>query len=166
MDKHKAIAIPVCGNQFLVVKDRRYNEWTFVTGGCRKREVINPLRCAVRELEEETRGTVNITKGTYSYFQFTTEHGFTYHVYIIDTSFDENQRKMLIQKFEEERIKMDTHQMEFKKPYDENTQLDFDTLDGIKKRNVWPLIDRHVLENPKFYEALRAKRQVFSLARY
>lgn len=166
MDRHKAIAIPVCGKHFLVVKDRRFNEWTFVTGGCRKREVINPLRCAVRELEEETRGTVNLKAGTYSYFQFTTDQGFTYHVYIIDMPLDEDQRMNLIKRFDEERIKMDTHQMEFRKPYDENTHLDFDTLEGIKQRNVWPLIDRHVLENPKFYEALRANRQVFSLARY
>lgn len=167
MDKHKAIAIPVCGKHFLLVKDRRFSEWTFVTGGCRKREVINPLRCAVRELEEETRGLVNISKGTYSYFHFTTDQGFTYHVYIIDApQIDETQQKIMIQKFDEERIKMDTNQTEFRKPYDENTHLDFDTIEGIKKRKLWTLIDHYVLENPKFYEALRAKRHVFSLARY
>ena len=82
----------------LIVHDRRYQEWTFVTGGCRRREVINPLRCAVRELEEETRGTVNLKRGTYSYFQFATKYKgpgdseadieddvtSIYHVYVID----------------------------------------------------------------------------------
>jgi len=68
MEKHKAIAIPVSfindRPYFLLVHDRRYKEWTFVTGGCRKREVYNPIRCAVRELEEETRGILNLKKGT------------------------------------------------------------------------------------------------------
>jgi 8-oxo-dGTP pyrophosphatase MutT (NUDIX family) len=48
---------------FLIVHDRRYREWTFVTGGCRRREVYNPLRCALRELEEETRGLIKLKKG-------------------------------------------------------------------------------------------------------
>ena len=63
-ERHKSIAIPVSiiDNKpyMLIVHDRRYQEWTFVTGGCRRREVLNPLRCAVRELEEETRGTINL----------------------------------------------------------------------------------------------------------
>lgn len=166
MDRHKAIAIVTSGKQFLIVKDRRFNEWTFVTGGCRKREVINPLRCAVRELEEETRGIVNITHGTYSYFNFVTDQGLVYHVYIIDASFDKDQMDNIIKSFDEERHKMDTNQTEFRKPYDENTHLDFDTLEGIKKRNIWPLIGNHVLDNPEFYRALVANRQTFSLVRY
>ena len=61
---HKAIAIPVIyidGEfKFLIVKDKRFKEWTFISGGCRKREVFNPIRCALRELEEETRGILNL----------------------------------------------------------------------------------------------------------
>jgi ADP-ribose pyrophosphatase YjhB (NUDIX family) len=166
MDRHKAIAIPVSGSEFLIVKDRRYNEWTFVTGGCRKREVLNPLRCAVRELEEETRGTLNLKTGTYSYFNFKTDQGYMYHVYIIDLPLSGTEKEQIVKKFDEERHKMDTNQMEFKKQYDENTHLDFDTLDGIKQRTLWPLIKRHVLDNPEFYSALRANRQTFSLGRY
>ena len=98
-EKHKAIAIPVSFTddkpyKFLTVRDRRYGEWTFVTGGCRKSEISNPLKCALRELEEETRGTVNIKAGYYSYFNFNylpTTSNFdkkveevTYHVYILD----------------------------------------------------------------------------------
>lgn len=166
MDRHKAIAIPVVGSQFLIVKDRRYNEWTFVTGGCRKREVLNPLRCAVRELEEETRGILNIKTGTYSYFSFKNEQEFMYHVYIIDLPLTDTEKKTMIEKFDEERIKMDTHQTEFRKQYDENTHLDFDTIDGIKHRNMWPMITKYILENPDFYAALRANRQSFSLVRY
>jgi 8-oxo-dGTP pyrophosphatase MutT (NUDIX family) len=166
MDRHKAIAVVTSGSQFLIVKDRRFNEWTFVTGGCRKREVINPLRCAVRELEEETRGIVNLTHGSYSYFNFTTDQGLVYHVYIIDVPMTTEQMDTIVKNFDEERHKMDTNQTEFRKPYDENTHLEFDTLAGIRRRNVWPLIGKHVLDNPEFYQALRANRQTFSLVRY
>ena len=99
-ERHKAIAIPMSTvndvPHFLVVHDRRYREWTFVTGGCRRREILNPLRCAVRELEEETRGMINLKRGSYSYFKFITntpeprdiEDGVDvvniYHVYVFD----------------------------------------------------------------------------------
>ncbi len=66
--KHKAIAIPVIRtqgqeSQFLVVRDRRFKDWIFVTGGCRRREIPNPLRTALRELEEETRGVISLKRG-------------------------------------------------------------------------------------------------------
>ena len=166
MEKHKAIAIPVCfindKPHFLLVHDRRYKEWTFVTGGCRKREVYNPLRCAVRELEEETRGLVNLKDGTYKYFKFTTDEGAIYHVYIFDTvKLDE---PGLVTKFLDEKHKMDTQQMSFRKNYDENDFLEFDTLEGISQRKIWPLITKYVIQNPEFYYALRSsERQSFSL---
>lgn len=166
MEKHKAIAIPVSyindKPHFLIVHDRRYKEWTFVTGGCRKREVYNPLRCAVRELEEETRGLVNLKDGTYKYFKFTTDEGAIYHVYIFDTvKLDE---PGLVNKFLNEKHKMETQQMAFRKNYDENDFLEFDTLEGIAQRKIWPLITKYVIQNPEFYYALRSsERQSFSL---
>ena len=99
-ERHKAIAVPVTmiGDRphMLIVHDRRYKEWTFVTGGCRRREVYNPLRCAIRELHEETRGIIDVKSGSYTYFRFTTNYkgpGDTeadadtvsvYHVYVLD----------------------------------------------------------------------------------
>ena len=70
MKKYKAIAIPVTFEddrpRFLTVRDRRFKDWIFVTGGCRRREIYDPLRCALRELEEETRGVVSLKKGEYT----------------------------------------------------------------------------------------------------
>ena len=64
MKKYKAIAIPVSfvdgKPRFLTVRDWRFKEWIFVTGGCRRREIYNPIRCALRELEEETRGVISL----------------------------------------------------------------------------------------------------------
>ena len=74
-ERHKAIIIPVVLQdkgppKFLTVRDSRHQEWIFVTGGCKKSEVDNPLRCGLRELEEETRGTFNIKSGSFTEFEF------------------------------------------------------------------------------------------------
>jgi len=172
--RHKAIAIPVSyidsKPYFLVVHDRRYKEWTFVTGGCRRREVYNPLRCAVRELEEETRGTINLKKGSYSYFKFNNQDPEdqvtnVYHVYIFDVPMTHIEHKHIVKRFVEEKEKMETRQMAFRKNYDENDQCEFDTLEGISKRtNLWSMIRNKVVQNPEFYHALNtATKQSFHL---
>ena len=75
-ERHKVLAIPVTFTdekpKFLTVRDRRFKEWLFISGGCRKREVSNPIRCALRELEEESRGTMNVKSGVYNSFTFET----------------------------------------------------------------------------------------------
>jgi len=74
MKKYKAIAIPVSFHdekpRFLTVRDARFKDWIFVTGGCRRREIMNPIRCALRELEEETRGVIALKNGEYTEFKF------------------------------------------------------------------------------------------------
>jgi hypothetical protein len=59
---------------------------------------------------------------------------------------------------------MDLKQMCFRKQYDENDFMDFDTLEGMQKRRVWPMITQHVIQNPEFHTALNSvNRQTFSL---
>jgi hypothetical protein len=163
---HKAIAIPVTyinGEwKFLVVRDKRYKEWTFVTGGCRKREVFNPIRCAIRELEEETRGIINLKRGTYNYFRFrnrvdTLEES-VYHVYVFFVNISTEDMKNIVDKFKEEKHKMDTNQTSFKKNYDENDYIEFTTLGEFKLKNVWKMIDDNVIQNPDFYSALHSSK--------
>ena len=64
MKKYKAIAIPVSfvddKPRFLTVRDRRFKEWIFVTGGCRRREIFNPIRCALRELRRRDSWCVSL----------------------------------------------------------------------------------------------------------
>ena len=64
---HKAITVLVVPDEkeptrYLTVCDKRWDDWTFVTGGCRKREVGWPIRTALRELEEESRGVIAISE--------------------------------------------------------------------------------------------------------
>ena len=170
-ERHKAMAIPVSTindvKHFLVVRDRRYKEWTFVTGGCRRREIFNPLQCAVRELEEETRGTINLKKGSYSYFKFITdtpeprdiEDGVSahnvYHVYLFDLPMNENDHGTIIRQFTNEKDKMESSRVPYRRNYDENDDCSFETLDAFTNRqNIWPMVRTHVLENPEFQQAL------------
>jgi len=170
-ERHKAIAIPMSTvndtPHFLIVHDRRYREWTFVTGGCRRREVYNPLRCAVRELEEETRGTINLKKGAYTYFKFVTdtpeprdiEDGVEvlnhYHVYVFDLPMTSIEHRHIVRRFTDEKEKMEGQLVPFRKNYDENDDCKFETLDSISKRpNLWPMIRQHVIGNPEFHQAL------------
>lgn len=174
--RHKSIAIPVTmiGNRphMLIVHDRRYKEWTFVTGGCRRREVYNPLRCAIRELHEETRGTIDMKRGAYAYFRFSTDYkgpGDTeadadtisvYHVYVLDLPMSPGEQTNVIEQFNDQRTKMETNQVPFKKNHDENIEMRWDTLEGISDRkDLWILIRECVLNNPDFKKALDASHK-------
>jgi 8-oxo-dGTP pyrophosphatase MutT (NUDIX family) len=181
-ERHKAMAIPVSTvngvKHFLLVRDRRYKEWTFVTGGCRRREIFNPLQCAVRELEEETRGTINLKKGSYSYFKFVTdtpeprdiEDGVTahntYHVYIFDLPMTEIEHGSIVRQFTTEKDKMESSRVPYRRNYDENDDCSFETLDTIANRpNIWPMIRTHVLDNPEFHQAIDNLKTNFNLGK-
>jgi 8-oxo-dGTP pyrophosphatase MutT (NUDIX family) len=153
---------------FLLVHDRRYREWTFVTGGCRRREVYNPLRCAIRELEEETRGVINLKRGSYSYFKFVTdtpeprdvEDGVTvlnhYHVYVFNLPMTAIEHRHIIRRFMDEKVKMEMGHMPFRKNYDENDDCKFEPIEEISGlANLWPMIRDHVITNPDFIQAIQ-----------
>jgi len=52
--RYKAIVIPIIKTKYVVVKDSKFNEMTFVVGGCKRNEHV--INCGLRELYEETRG--------------------------------------------------------------------------------------------------------------
>jgi len=127
------------------------------------------LRCAVRELEEETRGIINLKKGTYSYFSFSfKDHdGITnvYHVYVFDMPMTPVEQTHIVRRFNEEKLKMEGREVPFRKNYDENDAAEFDTLEGIPKRgNLWDMIRTYVIKNPAFHQVLREpEKQQFIL---
>lgn len=186
-ERHKAIAIPVSFTEgkprFLTVKDRRFKEWIFVTGGCHRREVHNPLKCALRELEEETRGVVNIEQGTYSEFVLTcknhspedinkdkkdgVEVTLIYHIFIIDYNVPRSRQIDQIRRFDEAKYRMDErkrNKLPIKKTYDENDAMSYDTLEEFSRKKKWDFITKSVLENPDFLVALNTlNRKRFSL---
>ena len=175
MERHKSIAVPVTRDceggppKFLLVHDRRYKEWTFVTGGCRRREILNPLRCAIRELEEETRGIINLKKGSYSYFSFSFRDAEgvnnVYHVYVFEMPWANGEQSHIVKRFNEEKYKMEGREVPFRKNYDENDGCEFDTLDGISgRRDLCEMIRTHVIRNPAFHQVLATpEKQTFFL---
>ena len=176
-ERHKAIVVLVSfvddKPRFLTMRDRRFKEWIFVTGGCRKKEITNPLRSALRELEEETRGVINLKRGVYNSFDFSVkstemdEVGVTlvYHVYVIEYNVPRNVQLTLISRFNEEKEKTELRKKEHlpvRRCYDENDIMSFDTLEEFNSRTQWPFIIDNVLKNPNFVHALAStNRQPF-----
>jgi hypothetical protein len=175
MKKYKAIAIPVSfadgKPRFLTVRDTRFKDWIFVTGGCRRREIVNPIRCALRELEEETRGVVALKNGQYTEFKFTVKESPTvdleYNVFIFFVNFSRSEQQGQIKKFYEEKQKMaikKSLRQPIKKTYDENDFMSYDTLEEFNSRKRWKLIVDNVLRNPEFYACISSlNRKTFSI---
>jgi hypothetical protein len=165
------------------VRDRRFKEWLFISGGCRKREVSNPIRCALRELEEETRGVVNIKSGIYTSFIFeTTERSheeleedrrngvnitIVYHVFIFFIKIGTFEQQDIIRKFNREKALVEIRKKDklpIKRTYDENDFMSFDTLETFNRKNRWDLIVSNVINNPDFYTALNSlNRKSFNI---
>lgn len=175
MKKYKAIAIPVSfvddKPRFLTVRDWRFKDWIFVTGGCRRREILNPLRCALRELEEETRGVVSLKNGEYTEFKFTVKESPTvdleYNVYIFFVDYNRAEQHSQVKKFYEEKQKTSLKKLmnqPIKKTHDENDYMSYDTLEEFNVRKRWKLIVDNVLKNPQFYACITSlNRKTFSI---
>lgn len=175
MKKHKAIAIPVTftGDKpiFLTVRDRRFKDWIFVTGGCRRREITNPIRCALRELEEETRGVISLKKGEYTSFKFIDKESPTvdleYNVFIFFVNYSKSEQNELIKKFNEEKQKTNLKKIQkqsFKRTYDENDFMTFETLHEFSSKKQWDRIYKYILSNPEFYACVQTlNRKTFTI---
>ena len=165
MKKYKAIAIPVSfadeKPKFLTVRDKRFKDWIFVTGGCRRREINNPLKCALRELEEETRGIVNLKSGEYTHYVFTVKESPTvdlvYNVFVFFVDYKRNEQSAIINKFYEEKYRTSIKKLNkqpIKKSHDENDYISFDTLEEFATRKRLDLIVNNVIKNPEFYSCI------------
>ena len=175
MKKYKAIAIPVTfadgKPRFLTVRDRRFKDWIFVTGGCRRREIFNPLRCALRELEEETRGVVALKKGEYTEYKFIVKENATtelvYNVFVFFVDYSRNEQCGLIKKFYEEKQKTQLkkqNKQPIKKTFDENDYMSFDTLEEFNVRKRWTRIIDNVIKKPEYYACFSSmNRKTFSI---
>ena len=173
-ERHKCVVIPIVHSEkgpikILTVRDKRFKEWTFITGGCRKREIPDPLKCAMRELEEETRGTFAITTEIYKYFKFKTkirspeelerdrreniDVTCVYHVYIFSMNIPTIQQTNIINQFEVEKEKMEVrkrNKLPIKKSNDENDYMSFDTYDDFMSKRIWDFIHKQVILHPEF----------------
>ena len=176
-ERHKCVVIPIVHSEgpvrFLTVRDKRFKEWTFITGGCRKREINDPLKCAIRELDEETRGAFCIKNQKYDYFSFKTkvrsqeelerdrkeniEVTNVYHVYVFNMNMTESQQRHSIQIFELEKHKTNERKKKkqpIKKSTDENDYMSFDTYQEFMSKVIWKFIYDFVIKNENFEKYL------------
>jgi 8-oxo-dGTP pyrophosphatase MutT (NUDIX family) len=175
MKKYKAIAIPVTFTgdkpKFLTVRDRRFKDWIFVTGGCRRREIPNPIRTALRELEEETRGVVSLKKGEYTDYKFTVKESqgveLEYNVFVFFVNYTNQEQFELVRKFNEEKQKTNMKKLQkqpIKRTHDENDFMSFETLTEFNTKKQWDRIVKNVLNNPEFYACVTSiNRKTFSI---
>tara|TARA_B100001175_G_scaffold182081_1_gene154564 strand:+ start:593 stop:1123 length:531 start_codon:yes stop_codon:yes gene_type:complete len=175
MKKYKAIAVPVTFTgskpKFLTVRDRRFKDWIFVTGGCRRKEIPNPIRCALRELEEETRGVVNLKKGEYTEFKFVVKESpgvdLEYNVFIFFVNYTHQEQVDLVKKFNDEKQKTNLKKIQklpIKRTFDENDYMNFETLSEFNTKKQWDRIVKNVLQNPEFYACVTSvNRKTFSI---
>lgn len=161
--RRKVIVVPYVrtptDTRFMVVKDRKHKEWTFITGGVKSKET--DMQAAERELREETKGTLGLdfTMLPCKMFQFKTDYRESqeiiddrekrqvvhtvYTVYMIDISpLDTNTIKTQFRSIKR-----------MKGAYNENADLSFETLDSFaRKTHVWKFIREHVLPSTHFNE--------------
>jgi hypothetical protein len=186
-ERHKVLAIPVTFTEdkprFLTVRDRVCKEWIFISGGGRKMEVLTPIRCALRALEEEAKGVVNVKSGLYTSYIFeTTDRSpeeleedkkegvqvtIVYHVFIFFMRISAHEQQDIVRKFNYEKAKVEIRKRDklpIKRTYDENDFMSFDTLDIFNRKNRWDLIVNKVINNPDFYSALNSlNRKSFNI---
>lgn len=160
--RRKVIVVPFARDgddniKFMVVKDRKNKEWTFVTGGCKARET--DVQAAQRELLEETRGVLDLdlAASSASSFRFKTTYRdareladdrvrneqvvTTYSVFAVDiTGIDLEDAKKSFRTTKASQ-----------RSWNENTDMNFETLDSFSnKAHVWKFIREHVLKSQQF----------------
>jgi hypothetical protein len=152
--KHKILSIPyiVINDipKFLIVKDYKFNEWTFISGCIEKKE--SNFQAASRELFEESKQIINlkITEKNCIYFEtifFEKNVKYVYHVHLIDLSkFGINNPRKIINSFHSKKL--------LNKKFNENTDIGFKSYDEICKiPNVWSFVRSNIL-NKFFFEKI------------
>lgn len=142
--------------RFLVAKDRASGEWTFFSGTCEAHEV--PIRCALRELYEETKGLVHLPRlpaGTRRCRIWempgqcpASKQPKRIDVFFVPLKVDSIEKmKGLVDDF-------DVRQGDFPKEFFENTMIRFQTIAQFKaNRGIWSYIKR-VMNRREFRRSL------------
>ena len=125
----------------------------------------------MRELEEETRGVISLKKGQYSDFKFIVKESpgvdLEYNVFIFFVDYTPQQQTELVRKFNDEKQKTNLKKIQkqpYKRTYDENDFMNFETLTEFNTKKQWDRIVKNVLNNPEFYACITSlNRKTFSI---
>ncbi len=132
--------------EFIVFHDKRYNEWTFLSGYVENNE--SHLDAANREMDEETFGLLNIDIKNYPNTTFSTS-GFCeknkllkYEVIFVDVTklFPNYQSKdIFVSNFQKTVLNT---------KFSENSIVSFETFETFSKRkNIWCFVQKYIINN-------------------
>lgn len=138
--------------RFLVAKDRKSGDWTFLSGTCEPYEA--PIRCALRELYEETRGCLRLhrlPRGTFHARMYEDDNTKRIDVYFIPLQEERKSpydMESLLRSFTK---RTGTFPPEFF----ENERIAFQTMAQFRRRrNVWSYI-RRIMNRAAFDRAVK-----------
>jgi hypothetical protein len=162
--KHKVMVVPFMTDshgrvRFVVVKEARFNEWSFVCGNCRKNEISNPLKTALRELREETLDTLVLSaplKYIFKYSSMIVEEKeldgkgtdqILFHVFIFNI---QGIRPPGVIKNYYTRMKRKYKRSN--RDYAETMGIAFMTITDLSKKKLWPFVIKKLINNQYFWE--------------
>lgn len=120
--------------RFLIVKDAESSNWTFISGTCEPREPIH--KCAIREIQEETRGLISLKSLPKRTRKFQTMYkDKRVDVLFIPLQLSEEQMTAMSEDFPH----MNTHG---RPELEENTELKFETLNRfLRRKDIWSFVE-------------------------
>lgn len=165
------------GPRLVAVRDAAYTEWTFATGGCKRKENKNITNCAFRELYEETRGIIDLGGRNHYYgkkFTFEDSHRSSselrqdrargirvvndYHVYLISVDITKSDETYIINEFDEHKTRMSKLKQAkspfYKKEMDETDKIAFIDMNNINRYKWWSLVKNKVLDTGALHNAI------------
>ena len=144
---------------FMVVKEGRYNEWSFVCGNCRKSETSNPLRTALRELREETMDTMILSSPLKYIFKYSPmvidekeiggkeNNPILFHIFVFNV---QGMKPAGIIKNYYTRLK--TGYKKYDRNYRETEGIAFMTITDLTRKKMWPFVISKLINNQGFWE--------------
>ena len=165
MMKHKVMVVPFITDthgrvRFLVVKEGRYNEWSFVCGNCKKNEVSNPLKTALRELREESRDTMVLASPLKYIFKYTSmvikeeelggqggHEPILFHIFVFNVQgirpagVIKNYYSRYKQRYKRNNIN-----------YNETIGIAFMTITDLTRKKIWQFVMAKLINNQNFWE--------------
>ena len=110
-------------------------------------------------------------KGEYTSFKFIVKESPTvdleYNVFIFFVNYSKSEQNELIKKFNDEKQKTNLKKIQkqsFKRTYDENDFMTFETLHEFSSKKQWDRIYKNILSNPEFYACVQTlNRKTFSI---
>lgn len=161
--KHKVLVVPFMTDtngrvRFVVVKERRFNEWSFVCGNCKKNEISNPVKAALRELREETLDTLVISSPFKYMFKYSPtvvkrtdigEEGedVLFHVFLFNIQ--GIKPPGVIKNYYTRRKQ---NYKSSNRDYTETMGIAFMTITDLSRKKMWPFLVSRFINNQKFWE--------------